>query len=298
MNISNISANSNTSNESYGPSVKAGNNNAALLLRQLGAIVRIEINNTLFSKRSLIAYILTLIPIILLLSLAFRNGDFTSTDFSIDKTRRIFGFIYSGFILGAVVFLGSAAIFTALFRGEILGCSMHYYLLSPVRRELIVLGKFLAGLLSAWALFGLTTLICYLLLYIPFGMTQLLSDMTASIAPTQMFTYLGITMLGCLGYGSLFMATGLIFRNPLFPVAIIAGWEFIHFVLPPALKFFSVIHYLKGLLPIPLNNSPLAIVVTPPSVLVSIISITVLALCSITITALYLKRLEIRYTES
>ena len=76
MNISNISTNSNASNE---PSVKARNNHAALLLRQLGAIVRIEIRNSLFSKRSLIAYILTLIPIILLLSLAFRNGGYAWT---------------------------------------------------------------------------------------------------------------------------------------------------------------------------------------------------------------------------
>ena len=195
------------------------------------------------------------------------------------------------------MFLGSAAIFTTLFRGEILDRSFHYYLLTPVRREVLVTAKYLAGLASAFILFGLCTVICFVLLYLPFGMGQLVSDLTSGIAIEQLGQYLGITVLACMGYGSVFMATGLLFRNPLIPIVLIAGWEGIHFILPPALKIFSVIYYLKGLLPIPMDEGPLAVIVAPPPVWVSIVGMFGLCLLTVLATIFLLKRLEIKYTD-
>jgi hypothetical protein len=79
-----------------------------------------------------------------------------------------------------------------------------------------------------------------------------------------MLAYLSITLLGCVGYGSIFLVTGLLFRNPLVPVVVVvvavAGWELIHFLLPPAFKLFGVVYYLKGLIPIHLDEGPLAVV--------------------------------------
>ena len=75
------------------------------------------------------------------------------------------------------------------------------------------------------------------------------------------------------------------------------GWEVMHFVLPPALKLFSVIHYLKGLLPVPPDEGPLAIIVTPPALWVSILGILGLSVVALAATLLILERLEIRYTE-
>ncbi|MBC8270402.1 MAG: hypothetical protein H8E36_16815 [Rhodospirillaceae bacterium] len=159
------------------------------------------------------------------------------------------------------------------------------------------MAKYLAGLSSGVVLFGLITIIGFLLLYLPFGMEQFVSDLTSGIALQQLGLYLGIILLACMGYGSLFMATGLLFPNPLIPIVLIAGWETMHFILPPVLKIFSIIYYLKGLLPIPLDEGPLAVIVAPPPVWVSIFGM--FGLCCFTVmgSIFLLKRLELKYTD-
>ena len=265
--------------------------------RQLTAVTRAEIAKSLFSRGAVVAYVLAAIPIILTFTIGVVGDHVESVAGSIDHARRIYAIVYSGFILGAVVFLGSAAIFTSLFRGEVLNGSIHYYLLSPVRREILVTGKFIAGLVTGISLFGVTTCLSYLFIYIPFGLDQLMRDVVSGLVPTQLTAYLGITILGCIGYGSLFLMSGLLFRNPLFPVVVVAGWEMIHFLLPPAFKIFSVVYYLKGLIPIPMDEGPLAVVVAPPPLWVSILGILVLAVVSISVATVILKRIEVRYTD-
>lgn len=277
------------------PSLPTG---LSLWLRQALAIFRIEFGKCLFSRRALAGYILALIPILVFAGAVYGStleGD--SVLGSIENARQLFGVIFSALILGAVIFLGSAAIFTTLFRGEILDRSIHYYLLTPVRREILVTGKFLAGLASSFILFGLCTVISFLLMYLTFGAGQLVTDLTNGIALQQLGQYLGITLLACMGYGSIFMATGLLFRNPLIPVVVIAAWEFVHFILPPALKIFSVIYYLKGLLPIPMDEGDLAIIVAPPPLWVSITGMFGLCVVALLGSVVILKRLEVRYTE-
>ncbi|MDP6415999.1 MAG: ABC transporter permease, partial [Gammaproteobacteria bacterium] len=243
----------------------------SLWIRQLLAIFKIEFSKALFSRCAFSCYALALLPVLIFAVAAFESLDQGEPVFeSIEGAREVFGYIYSALILGAVVFLGSAAIFTTLFRGEILDRGIHYYLLTPVRREVLVTAKYLAGLACGFVLFGLCTVICFVLLYLPYGMGQLVTDLTSGIATQQLGQYLGITLLACMGYGSVFMATGLLFRNPLIAIVLIAGWEGMHFILPPALKIFSIIYYLKGLLPIPLDEGPLAVIVAPPPVWVSI----------------------------
>src|SRR5215475_6373296 len=65
--------------------------------------------------------------------------------------------IYAGrfqfFYLRGAIFFGCVGIFTNLFRGEMLEKTLHYYYLTPVRRELLVVGKYLAGLTVALAVF-------------------------------------------------------------------------------------------------------------------------------------------------
>ena len=53
-----------------------------------------------------------------------------------------------------------------LFRGELVDRSLHYYFLSAVRREVLVVGKYISGLATSIILFTATTVIAMLLLYI------------------------------------------------------------------------------------------------------------------------------------
>ena len=66
--------------------------------------------------------------------------------------------LFQLFILRFGVFVSSALILSQAFRGEILEKTMHFYLLAPVRRELVAIGKYLAGVIFVAALFTSTTI--------------------------------------------------------------------------------------------------------------------------------------------
>ncbi len=272
----------------------------ALWWRQFSAVLNAAITKSLFSKRVLVALLLIALPIGFLTVVGLiQNNEGMPFTRNINYARMIFGFVYSTFILGAVLYLGSALLFTSLLRGEILERSIHYSLLAPVRREMLVLGKFFGGLISATILFGVATIVCYLLIYLPYGSARLAADLSGGVAIGQIATYVLMTFLACLGYGSVFMAAGLLFRNPLIPVLVVGGWEFINFLLPPFLKMFSVIFYLKNLMPISINEGPLplAVVASPISTGASIAGILSLALVFLGLSVLLIKRIQIKYTE-
>ena len=67
------------------------------------------------------------------------------------------------------VFFGCLGIFSRLIRGEMIERSLHFYLLSPVRREVLLLAKFAAGSISAVFLFGSAIVADFALMYAGFG---------------------------------------------------------------------------------------------------------------------------------
>src|SRR2546430_3852411 len=87
----------------------------------------------------------------------------------------------------------------------------------------------------------------------------------------QLFTYVGITILACIGYGAFFLVVGLFFRNPIIPALVLYGWESINFLLPPLLKKISVIHYLNSLTPVPAPAAtPFGVMVEPTPAWISV----------------------------
>src|SRR5215469_10630242 len=65
----------------------------------------------------------------------------------------MFAGVFQFFFLRLVVFFGCLGIFMNLFRGEVLDRSLHFYFLSPIRRDVLMAGKFLAGLLATCVIF-------------------------------------------------------------------------------------------------------------------------------------------------
>ncbi len=65
----------------------------------------------------------------------------------------VYGAIFQLFYLRLVVFFVCFGIFTYLVRGEIAERSLHFYLLAPLRRDVFLIGKYLAGLVAAGSLF-------------------------------------------------------------------------------------------------------------------------------------------------
>ncbi|HEX4901108.1 MAG TPA: hypothetical protein VFV61_11290, partial [Pyrinomonadaceae bacterium] len=136
----------------------------SLWLRQIAAIFRLEVTKNFLGRRSILLYLLALLPIVPLALLApFTPPGNEWQDFT--QYSMIFAVYYGGLILRTVVFFGCAWIFMNLFRGDIVDRSLHFYFLSPVRREVLVIGKYLSGLVTSIVLFSATTILCMLLLY-------------------------------------------------------------------------------------------------------------------------------------
>ncbi len=153
------------------------------------------------------------------------------------------------FYLRLAIFFGCVGIFMNLFRGEMLDQSLHYYLLAPVRREVLLVGKYLAGLVATTGIFGASFLLQYWLLLMPHPEAQV-SQYLSNGGWGHVFSYLGVVAMACVGYGSVFLAAGLFVKNPLIPAAAILVWEGMNWFLPAMLKKFSVIFYLQSLCPV------------------------------------------------
>ena len=116
------------------------------LAATVAAIFRLEITKNFLGRRSILLYLLALLPIVPLALLApFTPPGSEWQDFT--QYSMIFAVFYGGLILRTVVFFGCAWIFMNLFRGDIVDRSLHFYFLSPVRREVLVIGKYLSGCL-------------------------------------------------------------------------------------------------------------------------------------------------------
>jgi ABC-type transport system involved in multi-copper enzyme maturation permease subunit len=281
-----MSATVNTSNNS-----KRAGLPWSLWLRQLSAIFNLETRKNFFGKRAILIYLLALLPIVMLGLLALVT---TPTRVFVNLAM-IYAWIYAGLILRTVVFFGCAWIFMNLFRGELVDRSLHYYFLSPVRREVLVLGKYLSGVVASSVLFLTSTVVSMLLLYFPHFYSESSRYFLDGPGLGQLLTYAGVTVLACIGYGAFFLVIGLFFRNPIIPALVLYAWEWINFLLPPLLKKMSVIHYLNSLVPIPVSEGPFAVVVEPTAAWIAIPGLILITLFVLAAAGYRIRHLEIRY---
>lgn len=266
----------------------------SLWLRQIAAIMRLDVTRNFFGKRAILIYLMALMPIALLTMIAVFNPN--ERDW-IDFTQRpkVFSIIYNTLILRTVIFFGCAWIFMNLFRGEIVDRSLHYYFLSAVRREVLLAGKYLSGLVTAIVLFTLVTVVSMFLLFFPHFFSASTRFFLDGPGIGQLFTYVVITILACIGYGAFFMVVGLFFRNPIIPALVLYGWELINFLLPPLLKKISVIHYLNSLVPVPLSEGPFAVVAEPTPAWISVPGLVIVTVLVLIVASRRIRRMEIRY---
>jgi ABC-type transport system involved in multi-copper enzyme maturation permease subunit len=271
---------------------------STLWARQLLAMMALELRRNLFGRRSLLVYALAGLPVFVMLMLVVVRRPGGDPVFeNLAQARTAYAMVFQTFIIRAVIFFGCVGIFTNLFRGEVLDRSLHYYLLSPLRREVLAAGKFVAGLVQTWVLFVGTVVLSFLLLYPPFGFSRAAEDLFQGPGLGQLAAYVGVTLLACLGYGALFMIVGLVFKNPILPAAFILVWETIVVFLPPLLKKISVINYLRGLYPLPMSEGPFAVISAPPPAWVSVFGLLAFAVLVLLAAGLYVRRMEIRYGE-
>ena len=273
---------------------RAGRSSWSLWRRQILAIMSLEIRKNFLSRRALLLYVIALLPLGLLSLLALFPPD-TEEMRNFGQLSLVYAAIYGGLILRTLVFFGCAWVFMNLFRGEVVDRSLHYYFLAPVRREVLVVGKYLSGLIATIALFSLTTVASMLIFYVGLHPSESARYFTEGAGAAHLLAYLGVTILACVGYGAIFLLVGLFFRNPIVPALILYGWEWINFLLPPLLKKASVIHYLHSLVPVQMSEGPFAVLVEPTPAWISVPSLLLFTIVVLYLAGRHIRRKEISY---
>ena len=265
-----------------------------LWLRQIAAIMRLELKKNFFGKRAVLVYLLALMPIGLLLLIAILPPAAREwLDFA--NYPALYAVIFNALILRTVIFFGCAWIFMNLFRGEIVDRSLHYYFLSSVRREVLVAGKYFSGLITALVLFTSVTVVSMLLMFFPHFYSASMRFFFEGPGLAHLLTYAGITILACIGYGAFFLVVGLFVRNPIIPALLLYGWEWLNFLLPPLLKKISVIHYLNSLVPVPISEGPFAVIAEPTPAWISVPGLLIVTAIVLIAAGTRIRRMEIRY---
>lgn len=216
----------------------------------------------------------------------------------------MFASVFQFFFLRLAVFFGCLGIFMNLFRGEILDRSLHFYFLAPMRREVLMAGKFLAGLLATCAIFVTSEILQTIAFLWHFSPSVRELYLYQNHGLEHAAVYVGVTVLACLGYGAFFLIAGMLFRNPILPTAAILIWEGINPFLPAVLKQFSVIYYLKSLCPVDIPIAPgtpplLALLIStsdPVSAPWAALGVVIVALIALYVSSFQVRRMEINYT--
>lgn len=265
-----------------------------LIRRQIAGILRLELRRNLFSRRSFVLYILAFSPVPLFLLWAV-SSETRHFDGVAQAVAQLYAPVFAIY-LRTVIFLCALITFMNLYRSEILERSLHYYYLTPVRRWVLVVGKYCSALLSTFAVFAVSTTVLFLLVCVPWGPGAASRYIFDGPGLGYLVAYVGIAIMACLGYGAVFLLVGLFFRNAIVPAAAIWGWEAINFLLPALLKQVSVIYYLRSLYPIPLPKAFIETVVSEPtSPWISVPGLIVFTALVLTFAGWRARRMELDY---
>jgi ABC-type transport system involved in multi-copper enzyme maturation permease subunit len=259
-------------------------------------LTRIEVRKNLFSRRAGWVYFLAFIPaVILFIHLLFESHP----HFMLSEDTVILAGILQLYYVRLGVFFGCLGIFSRLIRGEMIERSLHFYLLSPVRREILLLSKFAAGSITALLLFGSATIACFALVYAGYG-AEGRDYVFNGPGLGHLEAYLAIIVLACLGYGAVFLLLSMVFRNPTPAAMLVLGWEAINPVLPSLLQKISVASYLRHLMPVTVSGDGIFALLTvetePVAGWVATLGLLVLIAVVLTYSCYRIRTLEIHYS--
>ena len=263
----------------------------AATLRSFLGVMRLEWRRQLLTPRVLWPLLLACLPLALTGAgawMVMRFGDDAGTreGFALGYAN-----LYHSLIVRIVIFFGTLALFLNLVRGEVEERTFHYLLLTPVRRPLLILGKYVAAVGSAWLLFLTTTIASFLIIHIP----QSLGTAFTGPALRQLAAYCSMTMLGSMGYGAAFLLLGTLLRSPGPLIALFFLWEWGEFLMPPLLKQVSVVHYIKALTPVPIEQGPFALLADPTPVPIAVLQVLLYAAVLVTIAVWSASRTDLDY---
>jgi hypothetical protein len=265
--------------------------NWKLWARQIDAIARLELKRFLLARRWVGVYIVTVAPVILL----FARSQMMQARFDqLTALTQVYATVFQFFELRFACFMSCAVVFSQLFRGDVLEKTSHFYLLAPARREVIAVGKYVAGVIFVAALFTSSTAATHLLMYS--ANPNFASFYLEGAGSSHLLRYVAVTIMAIIGYGAIFVVVGLVFKNPGLPTLFLLAWESLNFAFPPLLQMFSVVHYLQALLPVTINRGPFAIVTEPPAPIFGIPILMLAAAMLLGVSGWLVRSMQVTYS--
>jgi len=240
-------------------------------------------------------------------SFFFRGGELqvkrSRQIFDFNRDRMIFAIMFQTFYLRLAIFFGCLGIFMNLFRGEMLDKTLHFWFLAPMKREVLLAGKYLAGIIAAVSIFSVGAVLCFTIMLWPYHGAQLTAFWQGP-GLSHLFSYVFAAALACVGYGSVFLASGLVLRNPIIPAVVLLFWENINGILPALLQKLSVLYYTQSLCPVsvPIDDNMPALIrllispVEPPSVFTAVFGFLIVTALVLWVASRIVRRLEINYS--
>jgi hypothetical protein len=236
----------------------------------------------------------------------FRNGELTSRRVrpvvNFEEDRLAYAAVFHHFYLRLAVFFGCLGIFLNLFRGKMMDRTLHFWLLAPVRREVLLCGNYAAGLVAASVIFTAGAMLSFFFMLWPQQPAEF-QAFWQQHGMTHALAYAAATVLACVGYGSVFLAAGLLVKNPILPAAVLLAWEGINPFLPSLLQKLSVLYYVQALCPVPVPTDPdmpalLRLILSPaapPSKALAVGGLLLLTAVVLWLAARAVRKLEINY---
>jgi ABC-2 type transport system permease protein len=130
---------------------------------------------------------------------------------------------------------------TSLIADEVEDKTITYLFTRPIRRGVVLVGKYLAYLACTTLVVLPAVMIVYFLL-VPFR--QIPSSFVSLV------TDLGLLAIGIAAYGALFTLVGAVMKRPLVVGLVFAfGWEQLAMLMPGYLRRFTLAYYLQALVP-------------------------------------------------
>src|SRR5678815_947402 len=134
---------------------------------QAVTIMKVELKRYVLGRRWIGVYAAAYAPVALLLAVVVLRPGGPAGRISLSDRSQMYAFFFQTFALRLSIFFSCALVFSQLFRGEILEKTLHFYLLTPVRREVIAAGKYLAGVFALALIFSTSTILTNILIYMP-----------------------------------------------------------------------------------------------------------------------------------
>jgi ABC-type Na+ efflux pump permease subunit len=192
----------------------------------------------------------------------------------------IFGMMIWVFFLRFIVPVLGVFYGTALIADEVEDRTITYLFTRPIRRGAVLVGKYLAYLVST-SLVVLPSVVLVYFLLVP--LNQVGRTFLAFASD------LGLLALGLAAYGALFALVGAALKRPLVSgLVFVFGWEQIALLVPGYMKRFTVAHYVQALVPHAMPSDGVAAVLqsvlrdNPPA------AICILALAGVVAASLWL----------